>query len=335
MLDKRHMVSRRNLLAAIGTVPTLAAVTATPGIAWAEDSEAAAVRVKAALKDAKGTKLVLLGTGSGPIPGLPRRMTSNLMVHNGAAYVLDCGLGVTNEYARTGVPFGALRSVFITHHHPDHNIEYGPLLIIGWVSGMRQSVRAYGPPPLMQMTEDYFRSTKATIDLWAEDFRIPALRPIEVHEVQGSGPVMQDDTVKVTSVLVQHPPTTPALGYRFDFPDRSIAFSGDTTALEAVARMAKGADVLVHEAMDFPAIEVFVKQQIAAGVGGTVEAAMAHMRADHTSAEDAGRIAQEAGVKTLVLSHIGPPSVSDASWQAAAGIYFKGEIVVGHDLAVI
>ena len=331
MLNTRHPVSRRNLLAAIAAVPTLAAVTAAPMTAWAEDIDAAATRVKAALKNAKGTKLVLLGTGSGPIPGLARRMTSNLMVHNGAAYVLDCGLGVTNEYARTGVPFSALRSVFITHHHPDHNIEYGPLLIISWVSGMRQSVRAYGPPPLMQMTEDYFHSAKATIDFWAEDFRIPALRTIEV---QSSGPV-QDDDVKVTSVLVQHPPVTPALGYRFDFPDRSIAFSGDTTALEAVAQMAKGADLLVHEAMDFSAIEVFVRQQIAAGAGGTVEAAMAHMRADHTSPENAGRIAQQAGVKTLVLSHIGPPSVSDASWQAAAGKYFKGEIIVGHDLAVI
>jgi ribonuclease BN (tRNA processing enzyme) len=276
MLNTGHLVSRRNLLAAIAAVPTLAAVTAAPMMAWAEDIDAAATRVKAALKDAKGTKLVLLGTGSGPIPGLARRMTSNLMVHNGAAYVLDCGLGVTNECARTGVPFSALRSVFITHHHPDHNIEYGPLLIIGWVSGMRQSVRAYGPPPLMQMTEDYFRSAKATIDFWAEDFRIPALRTIEV---QSSGPVMQDDDVKVTSVLVQHPPVTSALGYRFDFPDRSIAFSGDTTALEPVAQMAKGADLLVHEAMDFSAIEVFVRQQIAAGAGGTVEAAMAHMRA--------------------------------------------------------
>ncbi|MGZ3319292.1 MAG: MBL fold metallo-hydrolase, partial [Isosphaeraceae bacterium] len=258
MSNATDRVSRRNLLAGIAAVPTFGVVTAATGTAWAEDIDATGTRVKAALKDAKGTKLVLLGTGSGPIPGLPRRMTSSLMVHNGAAYVLDCGLGVTNEYARTGVPFGALRSVFITHHHPDHNIEYGPLLIIGWVSGMRQSVRAYGPPPLMQMTEDYFRSAKATIDFWAEDLRIPALRTIEVHEVQGSGPVMQDDDVKVTSVLVQHPPVTPAFGYRFDFPDRSIAFSGDTTALEAVAQMAKGADVLVHEAMDFPAIEVFV-----------------------------------------------------------------------------
>lgn len=329
-----RFISRRNVLSGIAAAPTLA-VAGAPGMARAEDIDAAAARAKAALKDAKSTKLVLLGTGSGPIPGFARRMASNLMVHNGAAYVLDCGLGATNEYARTGIPFNALRSIFITHHHPDHNIEYGPLLVIGWVSGMRQSVRAYGPPPLMQMTEDYFRSARSTIDFWAEDFRIPPLQPIEVHEVVNSGPVMQDDSVKVTSVVVQHPPVKPAFGYRFDFPDRSIAFSGDTTALEAVAQMAKGADVLVHEAIDFPAMEAFVRRGVAAGAPITVEVAMAHMRADHTSPEDAGRIAQEAGVKTLVLSHIGPPFVSDVSWQAAAGKYFKGEIIVGHDLTVI
>jgi ribonuclease BN (tRNA processing enzyme) len=335
MLNARPLVSRRNLL--VAAAPALAAVTTTPIRASAEDIDARAAHARAALKDAKGTKLVLLGTGSGPIAGLPRRMASNLIVYNGAAYVLDCGLGVTNEYARTGMPFSALRSIFITHHHPDHNVEYGPLLIIGWVSGMRQSVRAYGPPPLVQMNEDYFRSAKATIDLWAEDFHIPPLQKIEVHEIATAGSVMQDDNVKVTSVVGQHPPVTPALGYRFDLPDRSIAFSGDTTALEAVARMAKGADVLVHEAMDFAAIEVFIRQQLAgAGPGaGTLDTAMAHMHADHTSAEDAGRIAQEAGVKTLVLSHIGPPTVSDASWQAAAGKYFKGEIIVGHDLTMI
>jgi ribonuclease BN (tRNA processing enzyme) len=45
--------------------------------------------------------------------------------------VLDCGLGVIDQYAHTGIPFSALRSIFITHHHADHNIEYGPLLVVG------------------------------------------------------------------------------------------------------------------------------------------------------------------------------------------------------------
>jgi ribonuclease BN (tRNA processing enzyme) len=289
----REGVSRRCLLATMAATPALGVAVAEP--ARAQSIEDAAVHVQAALRDAKSTELVLLGTGAGPVPGQARRMASHLMLHNGAAYVLDCGLGVTAQFARTGTSLRALRAIFITHHHPDHNIEYGPLLVIGWVGGIRQSVRAYGPPPLRQMTEDYLRSQKATIDFWAEDFHLPRLEMIDVHELPEPGPVMQDENVKVTSVLVQHPPVKPAYGYRFDFSDRSIAFSGDTVALHAVAEMAKGADVLVHEAMDMVAIEAFMREQIAHGTPGNLEAYMQHMRADHTSPEEVGRLAAEAG----------------------------------------
>src|SRR5262245_6933818 len=103
--------------------------------------------VQAALKRGDGTKLVILGSGAGPNPRGPNRrryMTSHVMLSNDRAYVVDCGLGVTNQFARTGIPFAAVRSIFITHHHPDHNVEYGPFLLIGWVQGVPPSVRTFG-----------------------------------------------------------------------------------------------------------------------------------------------------------------------------------------------
>jgi ribonuclease BN (tRNA processing enzyme) len=142
--------------------------------------------VQAALKNPRGTKLVILGSGAGPnptVPGRTRRMTSHVIVSNATAYVLDCGLGVTNQFARTGIPFTAVRSIFITHHHPDHNIEYGPFLLLGWVQGLPNSLRAFGPPPLKQMTEDFLRAYKATIDFWVEDLKVKPLVSPEVKEV--------------------------------------------------------------------------------------------------------------------------------------------------------
>jgi hypothetical protein len=56
-----------------------------------------------ALKDSKGTKLVLLGTDAGPLPGRSRHMTSHVIFSNGAAYIIDCGLGVTEQFAYTGM----------------------------------------------------------------------------------------------------------------------------------------------------------------------------------------------------------------------------------------
>jgi ribonuclease BN (tRNA processing enzyme) len=326
------------MLAGLAAVPALSGATNTAAAQAASvQIPTASTLAKAALKDAKGTKLVTLGTAAGPVPGRTRKMTSHMMLSNGAAYVLDCGLGVTDRYAETGIPFSALRGIFITHHHFDHNVEYGPLLAIGWVQGMPLTVKAYGPPPLKQMTADYIRSMRTTIDFWAEDLKMKALEAVDVTEVPGAGPVMADDSVKVSSVVVNHPPVKPALGYRFDFHDRSIAFSGDTTPLDAVAQMAEGADVLVHEAMYVPAVEAYVKAQVAAGRPVSVEAFMAHMKADHSPVEDVGRIAAEAGVKTLVLSHLTPAidSVSDDTWRAPAAQAFKGEIIVAKDLMVI
>ena len=326
--------SRRHLIGGSVAARLLAPSSAAGATPTASD---AAEQVRAALKDAEGTKLVILGTAAGPTPIPNRHMTSHVMLSNGAAYVLDCGLGVTDQFARTGIRFDAVRSLFITHHHPDHNVEYGPFLVIGWVGGLPQTIRAYGPPPLAQMTRDFLAAYRATIDFWAEDFKRQPLRAVETHEVAGAGSVMQDENVKVSSVVVNHPPVRPALGYRFDFRDRSIAFSGDTTPLDAVAVMAKGADVLVHEAMLPGAIEIDVRRIIAQRGLGDFDTMMAHMRADHSPVEDVGRIAAEAGVKTLVLSHLAPgtASIADEAWRAPAARFFKGEIIVAHDMIVV
>lgn len=336
---KPTVYSRRGLITGVAAAQSM---IMAPRTARAQTAavETTAECVQAQLKEAKGTKLVLLGTGGGPaptIPGRTRRMTSHAILSNGATYVLDCGLGVTNQLARTGISFGTVRSIFITHHHPDHNIEYGPLLVIGWIQGMPLSVRAFGPPPLKDMTADFLRFAKPTIQFWAEDFKMAPLETIAVGEVSAAGPVMQDENVKVTAALVEHPPVRPAFAYRFDFHDRAIAFSGDTVPLDAVAHLANGADVLVHEAMYTPAVETFVRAQIAKGRPVSLKAFVAHMRADHSPVEDVGRIAQEAGVKTLVLSHLTPAvdRISDDTWRAAAAKHFKGEIIVGHDLMVV
>jgi ribonuclease BN (tRNA processing enzyme) len=308
----------------------------TPSVA----GEAARNEVQEALREARETKLVILGSAAGPsptVPGRTRHMTSHVLVSNRSTYVLDCGLGVTNQFALTGIPFTTIRSILITHHHPDHNIEYGPLLLIGWIQGLSQSVRVFGPTPLKQMTDDFVRAYKATIDFWAEDFRMKPLVSPDVKEVSTPGTVMQDENVRVVAALVQHPPVRPALAYRFDFHDRSIAFSGDTVPIDTVVRLAEGADVLVHEAMYRPALEAYIRDRIAKGVPTSFDAYMQHMQAAHSPVEDVGRIAQQARVKTLVLSHLTPgiDGIQDKTWRDQAAKHFAGEIIVARDLMVL
>jgi ribonuclease BN (tRNA processing enzyme) len=163
----------------------------------------------------------------------------------------------------------------------------------------------------------------------ADEGRPPLAPLIRPHELTHAGVVMQDARVKVTAALVQHPPVAPAFAYRFDCPERSIVFSGDTRPSASLIELARGADVLVHEVMYLPALD-----KILAAESQAVRL-REHLLASHTTTEQVGRIAAEADVKTLVLNHFvpgGDPALTDDVWCEAVAKHYKGRIVVGRDL---
>ena len=166
------------------------------------------------------------------------------------------------------------------------------------------------------MTKLFFEMNAYDITTRIADEGRPALVPlVHAHEVSAGGLVMQDEKVKVTAVLVRLPPVVPALGYRFDAADRSIVISGDTAPSDELVKLARGADVLVHEALHPLGVE-----RLLARVPNAPNL-QRHLVSHHTSAEDAGRIAQPAGVKTLVLSHLVPPddpAITEEMWIDAA-----------------
>ncbi len=164
-------------------------------------------------------------------------------------------MGSPNSSSTRGSRCRDIRDIYITHHHPDHNIELGTLIYFAWYAGMDTPLQIYGPPPLKMITKNYMAAEKPDVDIWLDDIGHKPMPPIHVHEVSKAEVVTQNAEFKVTSALVNHPPVVPALAYRFDFPDRSIVFSGDTTPMESVAQLAKGADVLVHEAIYVKAME--------------------------------------------------------------------------------
>jgi ribonuclease BN (tRNA processing enzyme) len=276
------------------------------------------------------TRLVLLGTGGGPTPKRNRSAPAQVLLIDGVAYVIDCGNGVGRQLALAGVKFQALRHVFITHHHSDHNADYGNLLLLAWESDLNHRVDTWGPPPLVKMTQTFLQLNDYDIQIrTVDEGRVPFAPLIVPHEFSAAGPVMQDERVKVTAALVHHPPVEPAFAYRFDTADRSIVISGDTSPSQNLIALAKGADLLVHEVMHLPSLEKLIASEPNAA------RLKEHLLAAHTTCEDVGRVATAAGVKTLVLSHFVPggyPFLEDAVWLDAVRPYFDGEIIVGRDL---
>jgi ribonuclease BN (tRNA processing enzyme) len=278
-------------------------------------------------------KLILLGTAGGPRPRKTRSASAQVILVKETAYVIDCGDGVARQLVSAGVPLPELRHIFLTHHHSDHNADYGNLMLLAWTAGLKTRIDTWGPPPIEKITKQFFEMSSFDIETRiGDEGREPLVPLVHVHELTNGGLVMEDENVKVTAALVHHPPITYAFAYRFDGSDRSIVISGDTTANDNLIKLAKGADVLVHEALYPAAID-----RLVAGVNNATNLKQSIL-SHHTTAEDAGRVAQAAGVKTLVLSHLVPPEdpeLTDQMWIDAAKIHFDGQIIVGKDLLEI
>lgn len=280
--------------------------------------------------DGMTTTLTLLGTAGGPTPRGYRAAPSQVVVVDGVAYVFDCGNGVAEQLARAGIPFSAVRAVFITHQHSDHNADLGNLFLLGW-SRMSQPVDVFGPPPLSEAVKHFLAMQRYDIDIRVEDEgRRPLDELITTHEIIEGGAVYIDDKVTVRAALVDHPPLEHAFGYRIDSADRSIVISGDTRPCDALVDLARGADVLVHEALHQPALG----KLLTAHNGGRI---LDHLLDSHTQSHEVGGIAARADVGTLVLSHLVPSddTVDDHTWRSQAAQGFGGRIIVGRDLLQI
>jgi ribonuclease BN (tRNA processing enzyme) len=274
------------------------------------------------------TKLVLLGTGGGPTPKITRSAPAQAVVVDGVTYIVDCGNGVARQMARAKLPFRSLRAVFVTHHHSDHNADFGNLFLLLWAGGLDAPVDAFGPPPLRAMTDQFLALNAYDIGTRIADEGRPPLAPlIRAHDIAEGGEVHRDERVRVTCALVRHPPVVPSFAFRFDTRERSIVFSGDTAPCDTLVALARGADVLVHEVMHEPSLDA-----ICARLSNATRL-REHLLASHTTEAQVGAIAREAQVKTLVLTHFVPAdSVAAETWREAAARHFDREIVVGEDL---
>ena len=284
----------------------------------------------AAAQAARRTRAILLGTAGGAPPHRGRAAPASVVLVDGVAYVIDCGNGVARQMVLAGLELNRIRHVFITHHHSDHNADFGTLLLLAWAAGLSTPVDTWGPPPLTQMTDLFLQMSAPDIDIRVADEGRPPLKPlIHAHDVREAGVVVKDERVTVRCAVVHHPMVPVALAYRIDGPDRSLVFSGDTTRAESLIALARGADVLVHE--------VLYPEAYAGQTAGSARSIAKHILESHTPVEEVGKIAQEAGVKTLVLSHYVPDNNPDAeqSWLPLARRHFKGEVILGRDLLEI
>lgn len=296
------------------------------------------------------TRLVLLGTGAGPIPRKDRAQPGNLLVVGGRPYLVDAGNGVARQMAHAGYVPSDVRTVFITHHHIDHNADIGALMSFAWIEDTKRNdknagpMRFYGPTATADLVQAAYSYLAVSERIFRSGVPMPAAAGrFEGHDFKGEGVVFRDDRVVVTAAENTHyhlahghspNPQDRSYALRFDTPDRSIVFCGDTGPSEAVTRLATGADVLVCSVNDLEAS----MQELANNTKlppPALAAVRAHMEKQHITPEQIGAMAQKAGVKTVVLTHFSPgrDGETDASrYTRGVRKHFSGTVIAGRDL---
>jgi ribonuclease BN (tRNA processing enzyme) len=294
---------------------------------------------------ATGTTLITLGTRGGPLPSKDRAQTSNLLVVNGTLYLIDAGDGVTRRIVQAGCDFCKAGKIFITHAHSDHTNGLATLLNSEWEYQRAEPIDIYGSgiEALVKGAIDYL--TPNSEICWSEGKRRPMAATFHAHDV-APGLVYQDANVKVTAVENTHfhfQPGDPGNGkyksysYRFETPGRVVFFTGDTGPSDAVVELAKGADLYVTETTSPEEVVELFKRSGAwqAKTPAEQEGFLRHMHEEHVTPEDIGKMAAKAGVKAVVMSHLGPSVDPNDDYQRyidGAKKFYSGPITLAKDL---
>lgn len=287
------------------------------------------------------TRIITLGTQGGPLMSLERAQPANAVVVNDRIYLVDAGNGVARQVLAAGLDVRKIDNIFITHNHDDHNADWGTLMGLAWSTGRRADVHVWGPGGTESMLRGFLQYFAPNARIRMADSK--GLRKPEdmfkAHDIPGSGLVYRDELVTVTAMENCHFHPDPAGGarsedksfaYRFQTPHKVIVFSGDTGTCAAMTEFSRGADILFHEVVHLPSIESKLKRELPPLLA---QGLYQHMVQDHTTAEDVGRLAQAAGVKEVVLTHLIPGREEPNSiYVDGARKYFQGPVRVARDL---
>jgi ribonuclease Z len=289
-----------------------------------------------------GLHVGLCGAGS-PFPDDRRSGPCTVVVAGRQMFVFDAGSGAARNITRMRLNNGQIDAIFLTHYHSDHIDGLGELLLQRWGTGNASTpVPIYGPQGLDQVVQGfqqaYTQDRGYRIAHHNGQTMVPAgfgATPtmFELPADTGRAVLIATPDLEIVAFRVNHAPVEPAVGYRIRYKDRVVVISGDTTPSPAVEREAKGADLLIHEALS-PKLLRVLEDGFRKADRGNLAKIMHDVLNYHTTPEQAAEIASRSGVRMLLLNHIVPPlpmKTLEPVFLERAPELFSGPIVIGVD----
>lgn len=288
----------------------------------------------------EGLHVLLCGTGS-PLPDPTRAGACTVIIAGRHIFVIDAGEGGARNIVQMGLPIGRVERLFLTHFHSDHIDGLGPMMLLRWTGGSAQYPLPIAGPPGVEQVVAGFNAAYALDQGYRTAHHGPIIAPpagkggrAEPFALPGRGAVVfAEDGLRVTAFQVDHGPVQPAIGYRFDYKGRSAVISGDTNFSPNLVRVAKRADLLIHDGLQPRMVSRITAALDAHGQHNTAQITRDIIEY-HATPERAADAARLAGVRELIFSHIVPPLPTRYAYPLFLGdaaAHFGGPITVGED----
>jgi ribonuclease Z len=269
-------------------------------------------------------EIVFLGTGC-PVVSTERYGPAQLILAEGTRLLVDCGSGVTQRLVAAGTPGRDLDALLLTHLHSDHLVDLYQLVVSSWHQGRDRPLAVYGPPGTRRYVEGLLALWEPELSLRIAHEKRPSIDALKVEVTEiAAGQTLAFGGLAVEVVEVDHKPVRHAFGFVFRAGGCTLALSGDTRRSAALIAAARGADLLVHE--------VFVHREMPVVPGVRSAETVANVAGYHTLSSEVGKIAAEANVKALALTHFVPPAADRAALLAEVAADFGGPLVLAEDL---
>jgi ribonuclease BN (tRNA processing enzyme) len=289
---------------------------------------------------------ITLGTQGGPIPLAARSQPANVLLTADGAYVIDAGDGVSEQLAKANISLRRVKAVVLSHLHFDHTAGLFGILALRWQTSIVSPLTIYGPPGTRQLVDGILASMGPAVEAgyaYPGEAKGPFEPGITVVEIR-DGATFDLGATHVTAVKNTHYTFTPgsaedrkfeSLSLRFDTPGRSIVYTGDTGASPAVGKLARGADLLVSEMIDFEGTVAEIRRTAPGMPPAAFSGIEKHLRDHHLTPKQVGELARAAEVRAVVVNHLSAPDpdgTHTVDYLRQIARSYTGPVVIARDL---